>query len=70
MIGRVNAARQFEPVEVEYFLVSETPYETLQPKCGDDPWDRARFAATHILFAEDNYVRVLFSRGGPGLPSI
>ncbi len=47
-------------VKMDAFTISATPLATLRPRFGEGDWDKARFAAHHILFAEDEYVQMLF----------
>jgi hypothetical protein len=48
-------------VQLDAYTVSATLFEELRRRFGEGDWDKARFAATHILFAEDEYVGVLFA---------
>ena len=52
-----------QDVTLDAFIISATPYEELYRHYDDGTWDRARFAARHILFPERgtsyDYVRIL-----------
>jgi len=52
-------------VQLDSFIVSATPYEELRQIYGEGNWDRTRFSAAHILFAEEDYVRDLFFETTP-----
>ena len=39
-------------VELDSFIISETPFEELRQHYDDGTWDRAKFTAKHILFPE------------------
>ena len=41
-------------VQLDSFIVSETPYQELYERYNDGTWDREDFAAKHILFPERN----------------
>ena len=41
-------------VQLDSFVISETPYDVLCNRYGDGTWDREKFAAKHILFLECN----------------
>lgn len=48
------AARSGCPAaRLDSYIISATPYECLRRRYGSGDWDRARFAAAHILFADD-----------------
>ena len=49
-------AKQSPNVEMDSFVVSQTPFSDLQPAYGDGGWRPENFAAKHILFAEDDYI--------------
>jgi len=57
---KLKRARKGASVDLDYFIISATPYTDLRPTYGDGKWTEARFAAAHILFAEDDYVPDLF----------
>ncbi len=57
---RVNLNRRGVSVELDSFIISATPYTVLQQTYGEGDWDKNRFAAAHILFAEDDYCASLF----------
>jgi hypothetical protein len=50
-------------VQLDAYTVSATPCEELRRRFGEGDWDKRRFAAAHILFAEDEYVGALFWGG-------
>jgi hypothetical protein len=58
---KIKLPRSKGTVELDSFIISATPYDELRRMYGEGDWDRARFAAAHILFAEDEYVAALFS---------
>lgn len=58
--AELNRDRKGVSVQLDYFIISTTPHEHLRPKWYDGDWDKARFAAAHILFAEDDYLSGLF----------
>ena len=41
-------------VQLDSFVISATPYRELCNRYGDGTWNRAAFAAKHILFPERN----------------
>jgi len=57
---KVRLAKNRGAVELDSFIISATPYDELRLMYGEGDWDKARFAAAHILFAEDDYVPMLF----------
>lgn len=49
------------PVELDSFIISVTPFDTLKDYYGDGSWKRQDFAARHILFFDaKDYVKQLF----------
>jgi len=61
----LNKGRKGDLVELDYFIVSDTRFEQLRPTWGNGTWDKARFAAAHILFSEHDYVPALFASAPP-----
>ena len=56
-------------VQLDSFIISETPYDVLCNRYDDGTWDREKFAAKHILFPErddeyDYLVKILQSPVG------
>jgi len=60
-----KSGQRNEFVELDSFIISATPYNELRQIYGEGDWDEARFAAAHILFAEDDYVPAVFSQEAP-----
>ena len=52
-ISREIGQRSSMPnVELDCFIISETPFEVLRQHYDDGQWDRAKFASKHILFQD------------------
>ena len=58
----------YKDVKLDSFIVSETPYQKLWGRYGDDSWDLERFTQAHILFPEQgenyNYIATIMQAGG------
>lgn len=59
-IGKRSGRRD---VSLDAFIISVTPYDDLHKRYDDGTWDRAKFAAHHILFPERDsaydYIKIL-----------
>lgn len=62
---QINQRSGRDDISLDAFIISATRYDDLYQHYDDGTWDRARFAAKHILFPERSaggydYMRILF----------
>jgi hypothetical protein len=55
---KINKRTGLKNVELDSFIVSETTFDIMQKKYD---WDKKRFAESHILFREDEYIPQILS---------
>lgn len=55
-------SRKDAQVLLDAYIVSATPYEELHTRYDDGTWDRQKFAERHILFPDDNYIKVIIEQ--------
>jgi len=70
-LAREIASRSVhKDVTLDSYIISRTPYDDLRKTYDDGTWDRAKFAAAHILFLERNseydYLARLFAEQPSG----
>ncbi len=69
LAAEINQRSGRHDITLDAYLISATRYDDLYPHYDDGTWDRARFAARHILFPERHatydYMRLLFVGSEP-----
>ena len=70
LAGAIAQRSPVRNVQLDAFIVSATPYETLSKNYGPGSWSRDDFAAKHILFPEPNdsydYIAKIIEPPAPG----
>ena len=70
LAGAIAQRSPVRNVQLDSFIVSATPYETLSKSYGPGSWGRDDFAARHILFPEPNdsydYIAKIIEPPTPG----
>jgi len=61
----IAARSKHKHITMDSYIISATPYDDLRTRYDDGTWDRARFAAAHILFLERSgeydYIQKIFT---------
>ena len=61
----IAARSRHKRVALDSYIISATPYQDLRTRYDDGTWDRAKFAAAHILFLERSdeydYIQRIFA---------
>lgn len=56
------SSKSKKQVLLDSYIVSATPYEELHTRYDDGTWDRQKFIDKHILFPDDNYIKIIMEQ--------
>jgi hypothetical protein len=61
---KISKRTGLKNLALDSYIVSQTKFDVARKIYGDGTWDKKRFAESHILFREDEYIPQILSGVG------